>query len=797
MKFLYLFLILSFSICIYLPAQQKCDHIVQGKVYDRKTNEPLPFVTVQVENTTIGAKTDLDGSFIIANLCSEEVDLVFSHLGYKNLQHHHDAHHGEMEIYLATDEIVLENLIVESDRIAGDLTSITTSRLSSEEYEKFGSASFADAASKITGVNIISTGQNIAKPVIHGLHSNRVLIVNDGVRHEFQNWGTDHAPEIDPSLYNSLEVIKGAGTVRYGPDALGGVILINPKTLDLDQPFNGEIGSKYHTNGNAYENNISLQKGFQRLSLKGQASFLKQGDLSTPDYLLSNTGKEELSYAFSARYHLPKMDLQVDYSRFNQNLGILRGSITGNLNDLAFAIERDVPSPTFDFTYDINNPRQKVKHDFLKVSGNINHNGQTIHLKYGYQKNFRKEFDVRRGTLNTRPSINLELTSHSFDADWKKSSKNGLSSVIGSQLLYQQNRNIPGTNTAHFIPNYTLYRGGLFLIESLEKGANTFEAGVRYDYQYTDIIGRDQSQNLFENQLDFQNFTLTVGFNRKISKNLRLSTNFGSAWRPPNVAELYAFGKHEFSIEYGLWRYTFDENDIISTRNVQTDEERPARPEKGFKWIGSLNYTDEKFDAEITVFANYIENFINSRPRGITSTVRGSFPFFVFEQSDALLFGGDYSIKYNHNGKMNSILRGSYLWAKQVSDNSFFVGLPPASLSYEFNVEIPFLRGSKSDLSIDANYTFRQFQAPPAVSIRSFIDGNVPVTAATDDFDFLPAPDGYFLLDLYWKTEYKKFTGTFRIQNLLNNSYRSYTNTLRYFADEMGRNISLSLNYRF
>ena len=757
----------------------------------------MPFVTVQVENTSTGAKTDLDGSFVITNLCNEEVNLIFSHLGYKNLIHHHDAHHGVMEIFLATDEIVLENLIIESDRITGDLTSITTSKLSGEEYERFGSSSFADAASKITGVNTISTGQNIAKPVIHGLHSNRVLIVNGGVRHEFQNWGTDHAPEIDPSLYNSLQVIKGAGTVRYGPDALGGVILISPGQPELDQPFNGEVGSKYHTNGNAYENNIKLQKGYKRLSLQGQASFLKQGDLSTPDYLLSNTGKEELSYALSARYHLAKMDLQVDYSRFNQSLGVLRGSITGNLNDLADAIERDIPSPTSGFTYDISNPRQKVKHDFLKVSGAINHNGQTINLRYGYQKNFRKEFDVRRGTLNTRPSINLELTTHSFDTDWKKSNENGLSSVVGTQFLYQQNRNIPGTNTAHFVPNYTLYRGGLFVIESLEKGSNTYEAGIRYDYQFTDIIGRDQSQGLFENQLSFQNLTLTLGFNRKISEKLRFSTNFGSAWRPPNVAELYAFGKHEFSIEYGLWRYTFDENDIISTTDVQTDEDRPVNPEKGFKWIGSLNYIDDKFDAEVTVFANYIENFINSRPRGITTTVRGAFPFFVFEQSDAVLLGGDFSVKFNHNEQINSAFRGSYLWARQVSDNSFFVGLPPANLSYEFNIELPFISGSKSDLSVAANYTFRQFQAPQAVSIRSFIDGNIPVTAATDDFDFLAPPDGYFLIDLYWKTEYRKFTGTFRIGNLLNNAYRSYTNTLRYFADEVGRNISLSVDYKF
>ncbi|MGB3467606.1 MAG: TonB-dependent receptor, partial [Cyclobacteriaceae bacterium] len=461
-------------------AQADCDYIVTGKVYDIETKEPLPFVTVMIEGTTIGSKSELDGTFTIGNLCEKEVHLLFTHIGYKSTIHHHDPYHENLKIFLAPDELLLESIIVESDRITGDLATLNSTRLSEKNYKRFSSSSLADAASEITGVTMLTTGQNIAKPIIHGLHSNRVLIINNGVRHEFQNWGSEHAPEIDPSLYSSLEVIKGAGTVRYGPDALGGVILINPPKPPLDVPFSGEVGSKFHTNGKAYENNLKIQKGFRHFSIQCQASFIKQGDLSTPNYLLSNTGKEELSYALAARYHLPKLDLQVDYSRFSQNLGILRGSITGNLTDLANAIERDIPSPTSPFTYELNNPRQRTRHDFLKARAEINHNGQTINVQYGFQKNLRKEFDVRRGTNNSRPSINLELSSHSLDADWKISHENGRNSVLGTQFLIQQNRNIPGTNTAHFVPNSELYRGGLFLIESLERGENTYELGVRY-----------------------------------------------------------------------------------------------------------------------------------------------------------------------------------------------------------------------------------------------------------------------------------------------------------------------------
>ena len=62
--------------------------------------------------------------------------------------------------------------------------------------------------------------------MIHGMHSNRVLILNNGVRQEGQQWGIEHAPEVDPFIANKISVIKGANSVRYGSDAIAGVVLV-------------------------------------------------------------------------------------------------------------------------------------------------------------------------------------------------------------------------------------------------------------------------------------------------------------------------------------------------------------------------------------------------------------------------------------------------------------------------------------------------------------------------------------------------------------------------------------------
>ncbi len=789
--------VLSFCMSQRVFGQPECNHILTGKVFDRETNEPLPFVTVQIEGTVAGAKTALDGTFTLKHLCEGEIHLVISHIGYKQTLHHHDTHHADPEIFLAPDDVLLNSVVIEAESVKGDLESLKSTKLEALTFDQNSSSSFGQLAGQITGVNVLSTGQNVAKPIIHGLHSNRVLIINSGLRHEFQNWGTEHGPEIDPSLYESLEVIKGAATVRYGPDALGGVVLINPQKLSLDNSWNGEAKVGFQTNGRAIENQLKIQKGFHRFSFLAQGSLVKQGDLSAPDYILSNTGKEESSFAFSGRYHLPKIDIRADYIKFDQNLGILRGSITENLNDLATALNRDVPSPTSPFTYDINNPRQEVKHDLFRLSSKANFNGQVLNFQYGYQKNRRQEFDVRRGTNNERPSINLELDTHSFDVDWRKSNDAGWSKVFGSQVQLQNNRNIFGTNTAHFVPNYDQFRGGIFGVTTYEVNENTYEIGGRYDYQSIAIQGRNQQQDLFENDLVFQNVTLTLGYKRKVNNYLTFNTNLGSAWRPPNVLELYGFGKRQSSIVFGILRNSINDNGELVTNRVLDENEKNVTSEKGFKWIGTLSYFNEKVDGELTLYANYIQDYINARPRGVTSTVRGAFPFFVFQQNDALFMGVDYSLKYNHNSKLNSHLSGSYLWAKDVTNNSFFVGLPPASIAYQLKYQHPFVKSGVAYLTLKGSYNFQQSLAPQTIPVSSFIANEVEISPTTDDFDFLNPPNGYLLIDLYWQASFKNLELSININNLLDQSYRSYTNTLRYFSDELGRNLSIAVTYKF
>ncbi|MFT6882292.1 MAG: iron complex outermembrane receptor protein [Cyclobacteriaceae bacterium] len=781
-------------------SDQSCDFKLGGKVIDVDTNEPLPYVTIKIDKSDQGTITNDGGEFLILGICDEEFDFTVTHVGYKSTHHHHDAYHDFPTILLAPDNQILESVVIEGTYNPTVFNTLKLDRISSFQFENQQSGTLADIASHISGVSMLSTGQNVVKPIIHGLHSNRILIINNGVRHESQNWGAAHAPEVDPSLANSLEVVKGAATVRYGPEALGGVLLISPDMPELSSGFALSGKAFGTTNGGTGSGEVTIQQGWEHFIVDVRANILRQGDMSAPDYVLTNTGKNERSFSAALKYHTKTFDIEGYYSRFVQNLGILRGSVNGSLTDLEQAILSDIPNGTMPFAYAINNPRQQVYHDLVKIKGSWVRAKDDLQLQYSYQNNQRQEYDVRRGTNNELPSIDLQLRSHILDLDWNHPAFGEVTGVAGAQLSYQDNDNIPGTNTAPFIPNFQSSRVGFFIIENLNRDRNNYEAGLRYDFQHTSVIGRKQDNLLFNDQLNFAQLTGSIGASHAFVNAIKISSNLGLGWRPPNVSELYSFGKHGPSIDFGLWRYTFDENKDINATVVLTENDKPVRPEVGWKWINSLTGQNQTMSWEATAYANWIQHYIYTRPAGITNTVRGAFPYFVFDQTDAVFLGVDLAFKKDFSKYLSSSWQTSYVYAKDISNNSFFVEMPPARIQSSWQYDRSFLGLSSSMLSVDLSYSFKYWNAPRVISISEIIaaESREEDLFANEQsmFDFIPAPDGYFLMDFSWNVTKGKMAYGLQIKNALNQSYRSNTDRLRYFADNTGRNIYFSIGYK-
>ena len=174
------------------------------------------------------------------------------------------------------------------------------------------------------------------------------MILNNGIRLEGQQWGAEHAPEIDPFLADEITVIKGAETVRFGPEAMGGVILVSPAEIPTKSESKTDLYVLGASNGRMGNISVTHQDGFK--SIKGlgyrvQGSVKRAGNIQSPDYYQANTGLNEINFSGALGYTSPKLGAEIYYSFFNTELGILRDSHTGNLTDLQEIIANGRPFP--------------------------------------------------------------------------------------------------------------------------------------------------------------------------------------------------------------------------------------------------------------------------------------------------------------------------------------------------------------------------------------------------------------------------------------------------------------------
>lgn len=117
-----------------------------------------------------------------------------------------------------------------------------------------------------------------------------------------------------------------------------------------------------------------------------------------------------------------KFDFAAYYSLYSATIGILSASHIGNVNDLNNSINNQTPSVTDDFTYSIKNPKQKVQHHLAKLNYNYYFkDGQSLAFQYAFQFNNRKEFDLRTGVADSKPALDLNLITHTVNADYKLS----------------------------------------------------------------------------------------------------------------------------------------------------------------------------------------------------------------------------------------------------------------------------------------------------------------------------------------------------------------------------------------
>ena len=597
----------------------------------------------------------------------------------------------------------------------------------------------------------------------------------------------EHAPEIDTYIASEIEVVKGAEAVRFGPDAMGGAIIINTTPLHYSSSLGGELNAVAASNNRSASFSGMLEGGLKKHSSFGwrvQGTGKKGGDYHSPDYNLSNTGAEELNFSLTTGYRKNKSELEVFLSTFNSTIGILRASHTGNLSDLQNSIVNEEPWYVAPFTYDISSPRQEISHNLMKAKFRTENAGVgVINVHYAFQMNKRKEYDVRRDRRNV-PALALDLYTHLIDGsvDFGKGSWRGSAGFNGT-VKYSDN-----LTQLNLIPDYTQFNFGIFLFEKFRKNKWLFEAGIRMDHQ--DLEARMIADGeLVKPKFNFNYVSASIGGAYFINAATRVTTNVGYTKRPPHVSELYSQGLHHgtASIEEGL---------MISAGEISFDERRIVK-ESSFKWITALQVQRKRLSADLTGYINFFNDYIYLSPSSTRLTIRGYFPVFSYGQTDAILWGTDLSIDYTIATRITYSGRASFIRAHEFDHDGRLPFMPPAQVSNSVSYAIP-VAGKWKQLSITGrlNNVFKQSLAPKTVYPRDVI-----TTTEGEIFEFMPPPDGYALLGFVISSSLpmgnKDVTISVSGDNLLNTKYRNYMNRLRYYADDTGANFTLRVNYKF
>ena len=630
---------------------------------------------------------------------------------------------------------------------------------------------FTSSMERIKGMSSIKSGANISKPVIQGMHSNRILIVNNGVRQQGQQWGDDHAPEIDVNNARSISIIKGAEAVRYGSDAMGGVIILNPYSLPYQSDsIHGNLSASYGSNGQRYAFTGLVDGAFGQtkdFAWRLQGTYINGGDRSTAHYLLNNTGMREFDLSGAIGISKPNYGAELFYSMYSSKSAVMYTAHLANTDLLKERLKYGTPVEFFPFTRHIDYPYQDVMHHTLKTNlfYTFPHAGK-ISLQYALQKDLRDEFHLRRNNRSNIPSLSLRLNASQLDLGWHRV-YGKWHTDIGTFYSYINNANVPGTGVVPIIPNYTQTNIGVFGIQQYDYQGLHIEAGLRYDYQRTNARGINSFSVAYGGKHKFNNVTYSLGMQYKLTPELYIRSNVGLAWRAPNVHELYSNGLDHASGVYAMGDSTM-------------------RSEKSTKWITGVQWKNRWINASADVFLQWVDNFIYDEPtHKFMNVVSGAYPVFNYKQSDAIFKGIDAEMTLHPFAFLEYTVTGSMVWVKERHSGRFLPNIPPFRLINNIRYS-PSLRGRFSNSFIEVGHRFvaKQNRFDPEADL-------IPYT-----------PPAYTLWSLSLGADIRLHRSQtlsllLSSENLFNKEYKEYTNRYRYYAHDLGRDIKLTATWRF
>ncbi len=778
-----------------------------GTIVEAGDGEPIP--GARVELTRAGAATvtkgrsDAAGEVRIEGLCPGEVRVTATKEEHRSKRATSTIADGAT----ASAQIELEALhsrhgpLVREVVIGGhgehSTSAAAEESLSGDALARTRGKNLADTLSGMSGVTTLrGSAGGMGKPMIRGHQGRRTMILVDGIRHEGQDWGIDHAPEVDPNAADRLTVIKGAGTTRFGAKALGGVVMLQSRPLAQRPSVRSEVSTFGASNPLGGGGSARVELAPRRLrgfAMRVEGNFNRHRAIVTPTYALDNTGAGTWNAGTLMGYSSDAFDLGVGYRLMRSKGGICACLRISTPEEFESSIQRGRPvdADLYRADFEIERARQEIWHHLAYANTRIRLGklGE-LHGVYSFQYNDREEYGLVRESVQG-PQLTFGLATHAVDLRLEHARLEvGPWSQLGTLGVSYSHQSNDFNASTTLIPDYRQSTWALYNVERLVRDRVELEIGVRYEgtSRSTTLRDRDYFGQLASGRLDTDAcaeegsggacqrlchaVSGTVG--ALLWPSLRLPdltwrSQLHSSARIPSIDEQFMNGAAPSFPILGVGASTIG-------------------LERSWGFESTLAYNGDWILVEGAGYASYIDDYIYFVPQPqdgqcapLSCTTRGPLPVYAFTPTDAFFGGGElrFDIKAP---RLPLGLAGNASWVRghDLREDKPLALVPADRYAAAGRYFLPDFKGSsRAYLEVGGTLVARQRRAPL-------------------DVEFAEPPPLYFLLGAGAGAEFATESRVIRLSllgnNLLNQRYRDYTSLLRYFADEAGWSLQLRLS---
>ena len=493
-----------------------------------------------------------------------------------------------------------------------------------KELRGTASTNVIDAVAKQPGMAQVTTGGGISKPIIRGLGYNRIVVMNEGVRQEGQQWGDEHGVEVDGNGVGSVEILKGPASLMYGSDAMAGVLILRSAPAPLEGEVRANASTEYQTNNGLFAyslNGAGNHGGFvwdARFSDKMAHAYKNKYDGYVPgSQFRERAGR--LMLGLNKRWG----HSQLTWTAFHLTPSIVEGERDEETGELEWATDHHK-------TYSKTLPFQQVKH-YKAVWDNLFYLPKgSLKAIVGYQQNRRQEFEESADDYE----VFFKLHTLTYDVRYLTQDFGGWKVAAGVNGMWQKSQNL---GEEALIPEYRLFDVGGYTTVSKDWERWTLNGGVRYDRRH---LKYDHTRN-------FDGVTGSVGAVWNACKSLNVRMNVARGFRAPNMSELGSDGVHEGTVRYELGSASL-------------------KPEYSWQADLGVDFSSKYVEAQVAFFANRISNYIFAKR--IDRVMEEGYRTYEYTQGDARLLGFEAGVDVHPMHRLHLGSTFSYVDARQLNE---------------------------------------------------------------------------------------------------------------------------------